>query len=96
MRLPIISSVLFAVMISTMPNASSVARDKTDAGAQVTAQAEQNSATRKKRVVDPGPGVQIACTHIGCNPIPRGCHIEKEFGWDGTPTGYDLVVCPFR
>jgi len=96
MRLPVFSSVLFAaVAIAALPGSSSVARDKNDAGAQ-TAQTEPNSAARKKRTVQPGPGVQIACTHVGCNPIPRGCRIEKEYSWDGTPTGFDLVVCPFR
>ncbi len=96
MRVPDISSVLIAaVAIAALPAASSVARDRNDTGVQ-TAQAEPNSSARKKRTVQPGPGVQIACTHVGCNPIPRGCRIEKEFGWDGTPTGYDLVVCPFR
>ena len=98
MRVPVISSVLFtAVAIAALPASSSVARDKSDTGAQTAqAQAEPNSASRKKRTVQPAPGVQIACTHVGCNPIPRGCRIEKEFSWDGTPTGYDLVVCPFR
>src|SRR5262249_32582183 len=61
-------------------------------GTIVLAQADQSSGTRKKRSAN--PGLQIACTRVGCNPIPRGCHIEKEFSFDGTPTGYDLVVCP--
>ena len=42
------------------------------------------------------PGIQIACTRAGCQPIPRGCVIEIERNWDGLPTGYDLVVCPYR
>lgn len=58
------------------------------------AQTDQPSA-RKKRPA-PTTGLQIACTRVGCNPIPRGCRIEKEYGWDGLPTGYDAVVCPFR
>lgn len=96
MRLPIISSALFvAVAIAALPGSSSVAREKSDTGVQTT-QAEPNAGARKKRTVQPGPGVQIACTHVGCNPIPRGCRIEKEYSWDGTPTGFDLVVCPFR
>lgn len=61
---------------------------------QVIAQADQNSSNKKKRTTE--PGLQIACTRVGCNPIPRGCWIEKEFGFDGLPTGYDLVVCPRR
>ena len=96
MRPHIISSVVLGVMLAAMPYSSSIARDKENPGAQVTAQAGQNSATRKKRNLEPAPGVQIACTHVGCHPIPRGCQIEKEYSWDGTPTGFDLVVCPFR
>jgi hypothetical protein len=60
---------------------------------QALAQATPPASTSKKR---PAPSTQIACTRVGCNPIPPGCQIEKEFGWDGLPTGYDLVVCPRR
>lgn len=41
-------------------------------------------------------GQQIACTHLGCGPIPRGCRIETgriPFTWE--PSGYDDVVCPY-
>jgi hypothetical protein len=40
---------------------------------------------------------QIACTYLGCGPIPRGCRIETgriPFTWE--PSGYDDVVCPYR
>jgi hypothetical protein len=60
-----------------------------------SAQTDTQSAARIKRQAA-GAGLQIACTRTGCHPIPRGCTIEKEFGWDGLPTGYDLVVCPPR
>ena len=62
---------------------------------QIIAQAEQPSTNRNRRPA-PSAGTQIACTRTGCHPIPRGCRIEKEFGWDGLPTGFDLVVCPLR
>lgn len=61
---------------------------------QAAGQADQSSATRKKR--PSAAATQIACTRFGCNAIPPGCHIEKEFSPDGTPTGFDLVVCPSR
>jgi hypothetical protein len=98
MRLPDISSALLAAAaIAAWPGSPSAARDNSDTGVQMAqAQVEPNATARKKRTVQPGPGVQIACTHVGCNPIPRGCRIEKEYSWDGTPTGFDLVVCPFR
>ena len=37
---------------------------------------------------------QIACTVVGCMPVPRGCHPEIGYTPDGTPTGFDVVVCP--
>ena len=55
---------------------------------------ELPAANRKKQPRN--PGTQIACTRVGCKPIPRGCHIEIERNWDGLPTGYDAVVCPYR
>jgi hypothetical protein len=36
---------------------------------------------------------QIACSVIGCNPVPRGCHPEMGYTMDGTPTGLDVAVC---
>jgi len=37
---------------------------------------------------------QIACTVVGCMSVPRGCHPEMGYTPDGTPTGFDVVVCP--
>ena len=42
-----------------------------------------------------GSGQQIACTYLGCNPIPRGCRIQPgriPFTWD--PSGFDEVQYP--
>jgi hypothetical protein len=36
---------------------------------------------------------QIACTVVGCIPVPPGCHPEIGYGPDGTPTGFDVTVC---
>jgi hypothetical protein len=36
---------------------------------------------------------QIACTVVGCAPVPRGCHPEMGYTPDGTPTGFDVAVC---
>lgn len=36
---------------------------------------------------------QIACTVVGCLPVPRGCHPEMGYSADGTPTGFDVAVC---
>ena len=37
---------------------------------------------------------EIACTVVGCNPVPRGCHREMGYTFDGTPTGFDVAACP--
>ncbi len=37
---------------------------------------------------------QIACTVVGCMPVPRECHPEMGYTMDGTPTGFDVIVCP--
>jgi hypothetical protein len=37
---------------------------------------------------------QIACTVVGCVPVPRGCHPEMGYTPGGTPTGFDVAVCP--
>jgi len=39
------------------------------------------------------PQQQIACTVVGCNPVPRGCHPATGYTPDGTPTGFDVVAC---
>lgn len=39
---------------------------------------------------------QIACPRGGCRPVPRGCVREPERSFDGTPTGFDAIVCPMR
>jgi hypothetical protein len=37
---------------------------------------------------------QIACTVVGCMPVPRGCHPEMGYTPGGTPTSFDVAVCP--
>jgi len=53
------------------------------------------SAKKKpQRAVEPSG--QIACTVSGCQRVPPGCHPEIEYGFDGIPTGYDMIVCSGR
>jgi hypothetical protein len=40
------------------------------------------------------PQRQIACTVLGCNPVPPGCHPEPQRYFSGMTTGFDAVVCP--
>lgn len=42
----------------------------------------------------PATQPQIACTVVGCMPVPRGCHPEMGYTPGGTPTGFDVAVCP--
>jgi hypothetical protein len=38
-------------------------------------------------------GRKIACTVLGCRPVPRGCTPVTGRDWWGNPTDYDDVVC---
>ena len=49
---------------------------------------QQNDAGRGKR-----QGV-IACTMLGCAPVPPGCGKTMGTTWSGLPTGFEVVVCP--
>jgi hypothetical protein len=53
-----------------------------------------SAATKKKKAAtrrqEPN---QVACTELGCHPIPPGCHPQIGYNWDGIPTGFDIVVC---
>jgi len=37
---------------------------------------------------------RIACTVLGCQPIPAACTPVPGRTWSGLPTGYDVIVCP--
>jgi hypothetical protein len=37
---------------------------------------------------------QIACTVIGCMPIPAACTPVAGKTPGGRPTGFDVIVCP--
>ncbi|MGO8921585.1 MAG: hypothetical protein ACLQF4_01425 [Xanthobacteraceae bacterium] len=40
------------------------------------------------------PPARIACTVVGCQPIPVVCTPVPGRTWSGLPTGYDVIVCP--
>jgi hypothetical protein len=37
---------------------------------------------------------QIACTQVGCLPVPRGCFPAGGRTYSGMPSGFDVMVCP--
>lgn len=37
---------------------------------------------------------KIACTVLGCAPVPRGCTPTEGRTFTGMPTGHDIVICP--
>jgi hypothetical protein len=51
-----------------------------------------HAATAKHKT--PASQPQIACTDVGCLPVPRGCTPTGGKTLDGTPTGFDVMVCP--
>ncbi len=68
--------------------------------AQIETHHDFSAAKRSKKRVRGyqahGSGQQIACTQLGCNPIPRGCRVVPgriPFTWD--PSGFDEVQCPY-
>lgn len=36
----------------------------------------------------------IACTKLGCVQVPPGCGQTWGRKAGGTPTGYDVIICP--
>jgi len=56
--------------------------------------AKSPSHTRAHRRAAVAPQRQIACTVVGCNPVPPGCHPEPQRYFSGMTTGFDTVVCP--
>jgi protein-S-isoprenylcysteine O-methyltransferase Ste14 len=39
------------------------------------------------------PPAQIACTVVGCIPVPAGCVPRAGRTWSGLPSGFDVIVC---
>ena len=50
--------------------------------------------SQKHRRARTQPQTQIACTELGCHPVPPGCTPRPGRTWSGMPSGFDVVVCP--
>jgi hypothetical protein len=71
--------------------------------ALVALPAVAEAASKQKRKVHHGVRApyavqqpQIACTDVGCLPVPRGCYPTGGKTFDGSPSGFDVMVCPGR
>lgn len=63
--------------------------------ASVSTATELSAAPKKKtRRARAAYQPQIACTILGCQPVPRGCRPEPGRYWSGMTTGFDVIVCP--
>jgi len=90
----LVAAALVAGLPSPPAHKSRVIKPSDQALAQTGQMDGRPPAARKKQ---PGPAkTQIACTRLGCNSIPRGCRVVPERNWDGLPTGFDAIVCPYR
>jgi len=56
----------------------------------------RSHSSRHQPVAPAQPPARIACTQVGCQPIPGSCMPVPGRTWRGTPTGYDVIVCPPR
>jgi hypothetical protein len=81
------------LMIAALPTLAILA---TPASTTVAANSHHRSHVSGHRPVPTQPPARIACTVIGCQPIPAACMPVPGRTWRGMPTGYDVIVCPPR
>jgi hypothetical protein len=53
-----------------------------------------NAKPYPRRPAKAQPRPQIACTVVGCGPVPVGCVPRPGRTWSGLPSGFDVIVCP--
>ena len=87
-----------AAVFTPSAGATQEQRNHHAANGQPTGQPKARSTARSKgqskRQPNPQPPRQIACTVLGCMPVPAVCHPKEEHTSGGIPTGYDQIVCP--
>ena len=101
MRLPLLLAAAALSLASTTVFAPAQAAPRADglAASQTTdlsAAKRKNAVRSQRRYARPAAIGPIACMRGGCQHIPAGCHIEPERTFDGTPTRFDMAVCPAR
>ena len=65
----------------------------TPASTTITANSQHRGHSSRHNTVAQQPA-RIACTVLGCQPIPAACTPVPGRTWSGLPTGYDVIVCP--
>jgi len=55
--------------------------------------ANRSSRQMRRQLPRRQPQQHVACTFMGCHPVPRGCYPVTQYNWNGIPTGFDAVVC---
>jgi hypothetical protein len=87
---PLIVAALVTLGVLTAPASATIA-----ATSQHRSHLPRNL-PRHHPIVPTQPQGQIACTEGGCQRIPAACTPVPGRTWRGTPTGYDVIVCPGR
>ncbi|MFY9897718.1 MAG: hypothetical protein WAK67_07960 [Xanthobacteraceae bacterium] len=65
----------------------------TPASTTIAANSQHRGHSSRHNTVAQQPA-RIACTILGCQPIPAACSPVPGRTWSGLPTGYDVIVCP--
>jgi len=66
----------------------------TPASTTIAASGQHRSHTSQDHNTTARPPARIACTVLGCQPIPAACTPVPGRTVTGLPTGYDVIVCP--
>jgi hypothetical protein len=94
--LPLAAIIMFAAVILAARDGHAQRPASDSREINEAAQSDGPRPPSRQRNLYERPRTLIACTRTGCRSIPPGCWIEIERDWDGLPTGFDAVICPFR
>ncbi len=83
-----------AVSASAEPSTNAANASHVPAVTQARLLTDWSDQRRKPRRVE--QGTRVACTEIGCYPVPPGCVPVTGYDWRGYPLGYDRIVCRRR
>jgi hypothetical protein len=84
------AALIFTIIALTILPAAAVQRT-TSKPRHISASSQMHLHPQRRAAV--APQRQIACTVLGCHPVPPGCHPEPQRYFSGMTTGFDTVVC---